>query len=95
MPILTQLAAPRSLWGSQGWGTSEKQVALREFMKELELKDLRFVPALMGTAKKKKKKKKKTTGDLLFTVHDLRTEEQHFKFTCHIPPIKVCPSNSS
>ena len=62
MPILTQLAAPRSLWGSQGWGTSEKQVALREFMKELELKDLRFVPALMGTAKKKKKKKNNHWG---------------------------------
>ena len=62
MPILTQLAAPSSLWGSQGWGTSEKQVALREFMKELELKDLRFVPALMGTAKKKKKKKKQPLG---------------------------------
>ena len=91
MPILTQLAAPRSLWGSQGWGTSEKQVALRELMKELELKDLRSVPVLMGTTTKKKT----TIGELLFTIHDLRTEEQHFKFTCHIPPFKVCPSNSS
>ena len=66
MPILTQLAAPRSLWGSQGWGTSEKQVALREFMKELELKDLRFVPALMGTAKKKKKKQPLGTSSSQF-----------------------------
>ena len=56
MPILTQLAAPRSLWGSQGWGTSEKQVAVCEFMKELELKDLRSVPTLMGTAKKQTNK---------------------------------------
>ena len=72
IPILTQLADPRSLCGSQGWGMSERQVDLHEFMKELEL-------TLMGTAKRKKKK---TFGDLLFTVHDLGTDEQHARFTC-------------